>query len=297
MIVFCDEIQRKQALAMWKQTATTFEVATSEFRLQRDWLECDVVGHVQDFNINAFLLEQSKAIRCKDHVVSVMFCPWLVKGNVSYADLLLSSRLKMHACHSLASIIVSDEVDLLRAHHAKPWVVTQTITLSKSMIESKSYAMVTFECPIEMVMRAYESFTQRFEAAIVPTQSDFVLNTGPTKLKRKRAGIIEDERMLGYMDYELTPYCCDIKILVYEDVDTLLRLLSFAASMHHHIVIHTSSAERFEKLYPQAIIVKKVKAWIVLHHPALWSELFKQQVESVEDVVRILQKPVMMHIE
>lgn len=297
MIVFCDELQRKQALAMWKQIATPFDVTASEFRFHKDWLASDVIAYVHDFTMHAFMLEQSKTIRCKEHGIAIMYCPWVVKDEGPFAGSLLKARLKMHAHRYLATIIVSDDEVFMRTHHAKPWVVTQTITLSKNMIEPLSFAMVTFECPLEMVMQAYDAFSERFDGTVVRQVCDFELKTLATKVKRKRAGIIENDRLLGYIDYELTPYCLDIKECVYENIDTLLRLLSFAASMHHHIVIHASSVERFEKLFPQAVIGKKVESWIVLHHPALWSELFKQEITTIEDVLRVLPKPVMMHIK
>lgn len=295
MIVFCDAQQRKQALAMWKQHATSFEVSSLDTRFQMDWLESDVVATIHDTHMGAFMMEQKRVIKCGPHHVAITYCPWIVKAEDEDVFKLLQSRLMMHAHQCLASIIISDDENLMRSHHAKPWVITQTINLSKSMIEPLSFAMVTFECPLSLVAQAYNAFTQRFESTLIRHEKDFELHPVSASTRRKRAGIIEEERLLGYMDYELSPYGFEIKELIYENVDTLLRLLSFAASMHHHIVIHASSAERFEKIFPNASISKKVESWIVLHHPSLWSQLFKQDVAYSDDLARILHKPIMMH--
>lgn len=34
---------------------------------------------------------------------------------------------------------------------------------------------------------------------------------------------------------------------------------------------------------------------MVLHHPSLCSELFKQSISESDDLARVLQKPLMMH--
>jgi hypothetical protein len=295
MIVFGDQQIRKQALALWKQQATSFEVATLDIRFHHDWLESDVIALMNETSISAFIMEQKRTIKLGAHHVNVMLVPWCVKENEADLAILLKERLSMHAHQVLASIIISDDEVLMRSLKAKPWIVTQSINLSKSMIEPLSFSMVTFELPLELVAQAYQKFMNRFDSTLIRSVEDFNLPTHTHTSKRKRAGIIQDDRVLGYIDYELTPYGVDIRELVYEDVDTLIRCLSFASSLHHHIVLHTSSAERFEKLFPQASISKKVESWMVLHHPSLCSELFKQSISESDDLGRVLQKPLMMH--
>jgi hypothetical protein len=295
MILFCDGQARKQALALWKQQATSFEVATLDIRFHHDWLESDVVAFMRDSSMSAFIMEQKRTVKLGQHHVNVMLVPWCVKDDMQDLNALLKERLSMHAHQVLASIIISDDEALMRSLHAQPWVVTQSVNLSKSMIEPLSFSMVTFELPLELVAKAYHTFMARFDSTLVRSIEDFNLPTHTHTSKRKRAGIIQDDRILGYMDYELTPYGVDIRELVYENVDTLIRCLSFASSLHHHIVLHTSAAERFEKLFPQANIAKKVESWMVLHHPSLCSELFKQSITESVDLARVLQKPLMMH--
>jgi hypothetical protein len=295
MITFCDGLGRKQALALWKQQATSFEVATLDIRFHHDWLESDVVAFMKDANMSAFIMEQKRTIKLGHHHVNVMLVPWCVKDDVQDLTTLLKERLSMHAHQVLASIIISDDEVLMRSLKALPWITSQSVNLSKSMIEPLSFSMVTFELPLELVAKAYNGFMARFDSTLIRQVEDFNLPTHTHTSKRKRAGIIQDDRILGYMDYELTPYGVDVRELIYEDVDTLIRCLSFASSLHHHIVLHTSASERFEKLFPQANIMKKTESWMVLHHPSLCSELFKQSISASDDLARVLHKPLMMH--
>jgi hypothetical protein len=295
MIIFGDHQIRKQALALWKQQATSFEVATLDLRFHHDWLESDVVAFMKESSISAFIMEQKRTVKLGPHHVNVMLVPWCVHDDVQDLTVLLKERLSMHAHQVIASIIISDDEVLMRSLKAKPWILTQSVNLSKSMIEPLSFSMVTFELPLELVAQAYHKFMNRFDSTLIRNIEDFNLPTHSHTFKRKRAGILHEGRVLGYMDYELTPYGVDIREMVYEDIDTLIRCLSFASSLHHHILLHTSSAERLEKLFPQANISKKVESWMVLHHPSLCSELFKQSISESDDLARVLQKPLMMH--
>jgi len=245
--------------------------------------------------MSAFVMEQKLSLHMGEHRVGAVFMPWSVFEDETSYKKLLQERLKMHSHQYLASIIVSDHEVLMRSLKALPWIVSQTINLSKSMIEPLSFSMVTFELPQVGVLEAYHRFMKRFEGYVIRQVEDFNFSQSLSSNRRKRAGIMNEEHVLGYMDYELTPYGVDIRELIYEDVDTLVRLLSFAASLHHHITIFTSQAERFEKLFPQANISKKVESWLVLHHPSLWSDLFKQNIQDVSDCERVLGKPLMMH--
>lgn len=295
MIVFANALGRKQALALWKQKATSFEVTTMEGRFQHDWLESDIVATMNESLISAFIMEQKQTLHWKEHDVNVMVVPWCVFDDHNDLKTLLQERCQMHAQTFLATLIMSEDEMLMRSLKAIPWVITQSVNLSKSMIEPLSFSMVTFELPLQGVALAYHRFMQRFESYRIRELANFELFQTSSITRRKRAGLLQEDRVLGYIEYELTPYGVDIRELIYEDVDTLTRLLSFASSLHHHIVLHTSSAERFEKLFPQATITKKVESWLILHHPSLCSELFKQSIEDAHDLSRLLQKPIMMH--
>jgi hypothetical protein len=295
MITFANAHERKVAIALWKQHATSYEVNTQEYRFVQDWLNSDIVAHMDDQSMSAFIMEKKLSLRMGIHTIGVFFIPWSIYDNEALQTKLLKERLSIHAHQALGTIIVSENEVLMRSLKAHPWIVSQSVNLSKSMIEPKAFSMVTFELPVQGLLDAYNLFMKRFESTIVRTPEDFNFNQSLASSRRKRAGIIENDRVLGYMDYELTPYGVDIREIIYEDIDTLLRLLSFSASLHHHITIFTSQAERFEKLFPQANISKKVESWLVLHHPSLWSDLFKQTITDASDCARVLSHPLMMH--
>jgi hypothetical protein len=283
MISFANAHERKVAIALWKQHATSYEVNTQEYRFIQDWLNSDIVANMDNLSMNAFIMERRLSLRMGVHTIGVYFIPWLIYDSESVLVAMLKERLALHAHQGLGTIIVSENEVLMRSLQAHPWIVSQSVNLSRSMIEPKAFSMVTFELPHQGLLDAYNAFMKRFESTLVRTPEDFMVNQTSTTSRRKRAGIIENDRVLGYMDYELTPYGVDIREIIYEDVDTLLRLLSFSASLHHHITIFTSQAERFEKLFPQANISKKVESWLVLHHPSLWSDLYKQTIIDSSD--------------
>lgn len=295
MIVFANAHDRKIAIALWKQHASSHEVNTQEYRFMHDWLNSDVVAYKEEQTMIAFIMEKKLALKMGNHSIGVFFIPWSIYENETCYTTLLKERLSLHTHQALGTIIVSENEGLMRSLRAHPWVVSQTVVLSKNMIEPKAFSMVTFELPQARLLEAYNLFMQRFESTIIRDSEDFSFNLSLATSRRKRAGIIENERVLGYMDYEVTPYGVDIREIIYEDIDTLMRLLSFSASLHHHITIFTSKAERFIKLFPQANISKKVENWLVLHHPTLWSELFKQTITDASDCARVLGHPLMMH--
>lgn len=295
MITFANAHERKVAIALWKQHATSYEVNTQEYRFVHDWLNSDIIAIMDDQSMSAFIMEKKLSLRMGIHTIGVFFVPWSVYDNEALQATILKERLSLHAHQALGTIIVSENEVLMRSLKAHPWVISQTVVLSKGMIEPKSFSMVTFELPHQGCLDAYNLFMKRFESTIIRTVEHYTFNQSLATSRRKRAGIVEDERVLGYMDYELTPYGVDIREIIYEDIDTLLRLLSFSASLHHHITIFTSKAERFIKLFPQANISKKVESWLVLHHPSLWSDLFKQTITDAGDCARVLGHPIMMH--
>ena len=120
MIVFAQALGRKQALALWKQKVTSFEVTTMEGRFQHDWLESDIVANMNESLMNAFIMEQKQTLHWKEHQVNVMVVPWCVHDDREALKSLLQERCQMHAHTVLATLIMSEDEVLMRSLKAIP---------------------------------------------------------------------------------------------------------------------------------------------------------------------------------
>jgi predicted acetyltransferase len=205
---------------------------------------------------------------------------------------LLDQVTKIEGNQTLLSIARPHYNKVLESLGFSPLVNHHIVWLNASMMNPVSTMNVTYQIDDDQLVDVYSRFMKYFDGYKVRKKEDFIALKKEVQAQHgKLVGYVENNELLGYMVYLLHDNQIEIIEIIYFDVDTLMRLLYFAANMNYHIKVHISTQENWKKIFPKATIDNEMFVMGKINDMELFNDCFSSTLHLSSEIVNLLTKP------
>lgn len=207
-------------------------------------------------------------------------------------EYLLRQVIKVEQNQTLMSIMMPHYPQVAELVGFSPLVYHQIVWLNANMMSPVSTMNITYQIDDAQLVDAYTRFTQYFDGYKIRKQEDFAALKKQVQAQHgKLVGYVENNKLLGYMVYLLHDKQIEIIEIIYFDVDTLMRLLYFAANMNHYIKVHISTQENWKKIFPKATMDQEVFVVSKINDMELFNDCFSSTLYLSSELLGLLTKP------
>lgn len=214
-----------------------------------------------------------------------------VNPQEAIADL-LRQVIKIESNQTLLSVIRPHYPTVVNALGFNSEVTKQIVWLNASMMSPVSTMNVTYQIDDDQLVDAYTQFMRYFDGYKIRKRNDFKSLKKEVQAQHgKLVGYVENNKLLGYMVYVLHENQVEILEIIYFDVDTLMRLLYFAANLNYHIKVHISTQENWKKIFPKATFDQETFSVFKINDIELFNDCFETTLHVDGEINSILTKP------
>ncbi len=296
MLVKASAANKIEIYRTWKQLFSHDDGGSIDFFFEHYYDNCQTYLLKENNEIISGVCVYHYPIQLMNQVIEVSYLVGIFTKEAyqqqGYMRKLLHEVLEIESHQALMSVLMAYQPKVYQSFGFKPFVDHQIVNLSASMIPPVSTMNITYQVSGEQLLHAYNRFMHYFDGYKVRTKEDFeVLKLDMQAQQGKVVGYVEQQNLLGYMAYILHDQQIEILEIVYFDVDTLMRLLYFAANMSQSIKVHISTKEQWEQIFPKANFDIKSFLFARINDVELFNDCFNSSVFSVSDIKNLLSKP------
>ena len=296
MLVKANAANKIEVYRIWKQLFSHDDGGSIDFFFEHYYDNCQTYLLKENSEIISGVCVFHYPIQLMDRVIEVSYLVGIFTKEAyqqqGYMKKLLHEVLDIESHQTLMSVLMAYQPKVYQSFGFKPLVDHQIVNLSASMIPPVSTMNITYQVTSEQLLHAYNRFMHYFDGYKVRTNEDFdMMKLDMQAQQGKVVGYVEQQNLLGYMAYILHDQQIEILEIVYFDVDTLMRLLYFAANMSQSIKVHISTKEQWERIFPKANFDIKPFLFARINDIELFNDCFNSSVFSVSDIRNLVSKP------
>lgn len=280
----------------WKELFAFDDHGSIDFFFNHYYDQCESYVIKKDGQVISGVCVFEMPMRLMGKVIQVSYLVGIFTAtkyqNQGYMKRLLDEVLSINEANTLISILMAYNPKVYQAYRFEPFVNHQVVQLSQSMIPIVSTMNITYQVDSEDLLKAYHRFMEYFDGYKIRSKADFDLIKKDLEAQNgKLVAYIEDDQVLGYMMYVLAHHQVEILEIIYFDMDTLSRLLYFAANLNQNLKVHISTQENWKKLFNRATIEMQPFIYGRINDISLFNDLYDINIQSIKDLEHHIKKP------
>lgn len=296
MLVKASPTNKNDIYRIWKDLFSHDDHGSIDFFFEHYYDDCQTYILKENNQIISGVCVFHHPIHLKNKIIEVSYLVGIFTvekyQQQGYMKQLLSEVLDIESHQTLMTILMAYNPKVYQSFGFKPFVDHQLVKLNASMLVPVSTMNITYQISSQQLLLVYQRFMRYFDGYKVRTVEDFDnMKKDAQSQNGKLVAYVESDEVQGYMMYIVHDKQIEILEIVYFDVDTLMRLLYFASNLSQSILVHISTKENWERIFPKAQSEIKPFLYARINDVELFNDCFSTSVYSISEVLGLLRKP------
>lgn len=212
--------------------------------------------------------------------------------NMGNMDKILNTVIDNLEHSELVSLVNTKNVDLFLKYGFRVLYRRNEYELTRDDVQRITNDGCIYDPSAIDMLKLYSSFMRRFNGYRIKTLEDFEkLRQGLNEQGGRIVAYYENNEIKGYAVMKVENKVIHIGECIYSDTLSLFKLLNVALQQRHTVYLNVSSAEKLDKLFPNAKYKVKDFMMMRLNNPELFNRLFNCSLVSVEEILLLSSKP------
>lgn len=292
--------EKKEIHRLWQDAFSNDDNGSVDSYFDNYYRDQDSFVLVKDDEIVSTLQVRNKTLSLFDKNIRCSY----IGGVLTREKYQRQGYMKQLLDHVLDEISTRDLITVLRAYDSsiyEPFGFQNVIDsceyyINSSLVPDLGIDGIVLDPKSKDLLAVYDKFTKYFTGHFIRTEYDFDIMKKDIKAQRgSLIGYAQKGELLGYAIIEKQGSKIEILECCYDKSGTMLKLLSFVANSVSSVVLHTSSSERVNLLFPEAKMVKKPFLMARINDKQLIERLYNFRIISAYSAFHAFGRPLLNH--